>query len=465
VIAEHAQTGSGALAAAPARGGGAGPTLVVGLGLTGLSCARYLARRGEPVEVADTRAEPPQLGALREALPDVPVHLGGFPERVFAAAGRLVVSPGVALDAPAIREAMAAGVPVLGDIELFARAAPGRVAGITGSNGKSSVTTLVGEMARCEGWRVAVGGNLGPPALELLDEPGMELFVLELSSFQLETTRSLRAAAAAVLNVSADHMDRHASLDAYAEAKRRIFAGDGAMVLNLDDPRVAAMREPGRRAIGFTLGAPGADAFGVRGRGGRPWLARGARCLLPVDELRVRGRHNVANALAALALGHALGFSVGAMLDALRAFTGLPHRCQLVATRGGVRWYDDSKATNVGAAVAAIGGLAEEGEIVLIAGGDGKGADFGALAEAVACHVRAVVLLGRDAGRIEAALGGAVPVARAASMVEAVDAAARWARPGDSVLLAPACASWDMFTDYAARGRAFSEAVLGERHA
>lgn len=438
----------------------AGTFVIVGLGQTGLSCARYLAGHGARIAVADTRTEPPQLEALRRLLPEVPVHLGGLPRSALEATTCIVLSPGVSRHEPAIQRAAAAGVSVIGDIELFAQAVTAPVVAVTGSNGKSSVTTLVGDMARRDGRAVGVGGNLGPPALDLLAGPGCELFVLELSSFQLETTFSLRPAAAVVLNVSPDHMDRYPDLDAYIAAKRRVFAGGGIMVLNLDDPQVAAMREPGRRVIGFTLGAPGPEDFGVCLHEDAPWLARGDETLLPLAALATGSTHGVANALAAMALGSAVGFSPGAMTAALREFTDLPHRCQLVATRDGVRWYDDSKATNVGAAVAALRGLPGTGAIVLIAGGDGKGADFTPLREAMAERVRAAVLLGRDAERIAAVLADGVPVVRVTDMEEAVAAARRLARAGDNVLLSPACASLDMYRNYEERGQRFVEAVL-----
>ncbi|NIR28607.1 MAG: UDP-N-acetylmuramoyl-L-alanine--D-glutamate ligase [Gammaproteobacteria bacterium] len=455
---------------APATGHGpdrlaGGTTLIVGLGHTGLSCARYLAARSERIAIVDSRPQPPQLEALRRALPDVPVYVGGFAASLFDQAARIVVSPGVPLTEAPIRRARAAGVAVLGDIELFARAVTAPVVAVTGSNGKSSVTTLVGDMARRDGRSVRVGGNLGPPALDLLGDPGTELFVLELSSFQLESSCSLQPAAATVLNVSPDHMDRYASLDAYVAAKRRIFGGNGAMVLNLDDPPVAAMGEPHRWVIGFTLAPPERGAFGVRTHAGEPWLAYGDERLMPVSGLGAQGSHAVANALAALALGSAVGLSKAAMLAALGEFTGLPHRCQLVLTRDGVRWFNDSKATNVGATVAAIRGLQGAGPIVLIAGGDGKGADFAPLREAVVPGVRAGVLLGRDAPRIEAAIGDRVPVVQVADMIEAVASARALARPGDSVLLSPACASLDMYRNYEERGQVFIRAVLdGEAH-
>ena len=435
-------------------------TLIVGLGKTGLSCARYLSRQGVAVAVIDSRQDPPGLADLQRELPAVPVFTGGFDDEVFAAAGRLVVSPGVPLSEAHLKAALARGVEVVGDIELFAREATAPVIAITGSNGKSTVTTLVGEMARRAGIRVAVGGNLGQPALDLL-EPGVELYVLELSSFQLETTRSLHARAAVVLNVSPDHMDRYAALDDYARAKASVYLQAEAAVINLDDPIVRVM-PGGAQRIGFTLGEPQGDGFGIRAIDSRGWLCRGDKALIAADELLIAGRHNQANALAALALGAEVGLPLNAMLEALRTFPGLAHRTRYVAEIKGVRWYNDSKGTNVGACVAALEGLdmGDDSRSVLIAGGDCKGAAFEDLAKAAGL-ARAVVLIGRDAPRIEAALAGRVPCVRAQDMAEAVARAAQLAEPGDRVLLSPACASFDMFRNYEHRGEVF-EALVRE---
>jgi len=439
-------------------------TLVVGLGKTGLSCARYLTAQGVAVAVTDSRTNPPGLAALREEMPDLAMFLGEFDEAAFTAADRLLLSPGVALSEPLVAESLARGAEVLGDIELFARSVQAPVVAITGSNGKSTVTSLLGEMARESGVRVAVGGNLGEPALDLLD-PSVELYVLELSSFQLETTWSLRPRVATVLNVSADHMDRYAGLDAYVETKARILQGAEVGVLNVDDPRVAAMRGIAGRDIGFTLGCAAVDPdFGVLERDGQPCLSRGSEALLSANELAMAGRHNLANALAALAMGDACGLAMPAMLKVLRRYRGLPHRTVLIAERNGVRWFDDSKGTNPGATVAALQGLigtAGAGRVVLIAGGDCKGADFGELAATVERTARAVVLIGRDAPMIEHAIAGRVTVRHAVDMDEAVRLAGYCAQPGDSVLLSPACASFDMFDNYEHRGRVFAAAVQG----
>jgi UDP-N-acetylmuramoylalanine--D-glutamate ligase len=440
--------------------------VVIGLGPTGLSCARHLAARGLPFAVMDSRAQPPALAAFRAEFAAVPLHLGGFDAALLSTAGELIVSPGVALEEPAIAAAMRNGVPVCGDIDLFVRAladeqpAPALIA-ITGSNGKSTVTTLVGEMAKAAGRRVGVGGNLGTPALELLGR-GSELYVLELSSFQLERSQPLGATVATVLNVSADHLDRYPDLPAYHRAKHRVFHGCKQVVVNRADPLSQPLLAQGVTQWTFGLDAPDFKGFGVRERGGERFLAFEQQELLPLAQLRILGEHNIANALAALALGHAAGLPLAAMLEALRNFTGLPHRCQRVAESGGVRFYDDSKGTNVGATVAAIAGLsaaADAGRGVLIAGGVGKGADFAALAPALRQRGRAAVLIGAAAADIEAVLRGVVPLARAANMAEAVAQAAEFARPGDSVLLSPACASIDMFDNYALRGDVFTAAA------
>ena len=439
---------------------------MVGLGKTGVSCARYLRAQGVSVALTDSRAYPPGLEAVRQDLPEVPVYAGGFEPAVFAAAEELVVSPGVPVAEPMIQEALARGVPVLGDVALFARAARAPLCAITGSNGKSTVTTLMGQMAEAAGRRVAVGGNLGEPVLDLLDD-AVELYVVEVSSFQLETTPHLAARAAVCLNVSPDHMDRYPSLDAYAAAKSRVYAGAQVAVVNRDDPRVCAMATRAGREIGFTLGVPEGSDYGLADRDGEPWLFRGPEPLMPAGEVLIPGRHNQANALAALALAEACGLEIGPCLEALRRFPGLPHRSQLVAERRRVRWYDDSKGTNPGATVAALEGLVPPGaahRAVLIAGGDGKGADFAPLGPAVERAARAVVLIGRDAPIDRRGPARTGPSSRqAADMDDAVALAAAAGPAGDCVLLSPACASFDMFENYEHRGRTFVEAVRGLR--
>ncbi len=432
-------------------------TLIVGLGLTGLSCARYLTRHGIEVAMTDSRAKPPSLDLIRSEMPDIPLFIGGFNEAAFARADQIVVSPGVSLAEPFMARAQAQGVEVIGDIELFARAAQAPIVAITGSNGKSTVTTLVGEMARNDGRQVQVGGNLGTPALDLLDGPVPDFYVLELSSFQLETTLSLQGQVATVLNLSPDHLDRYADLAAYAAAKQRIFQGAVLQVVNRDDATAAALADPDRPSRGFTLLTPAANEYGIRLRDGQEWIARGDEWLMPASEVRIAGRHNLANALAALAIGEGMGLQREVMLDTLRAFAGLPHRTQWVRERQGVTWYNDSKGTNVGATEAAIAGMS--GPVVLIAGGEGKEQDFAPLARAMAAHGRGAVLIGRDAHLIASVLTGVVPVVHARSMEEAVACADEMSILGDCVLLSPACASFDMFDGFAHRGQVFTQAV------
>jgi UDP-N-acetylmuramoylalanine--D-glutamate ligase len=431
-------------------------SVIVGLGRTGVSCARHLAARGHRLVVTDSRASPPGLAELRRLVPGVRTALGGFDPGLLEGADQVVVSPGVPLADPFLRKAAAQGIDLVGDIELFAREAGGRVVGITGTNGKSTVTTLVGEFARAAGIEVRVGGNLGEPALDLLAGPPAAMYVLELSSFQLETTHTLQLEAAAVLNVTPDHLDRYRDLAEYAAAKARIFERCATAIVNLDDEIVVRMPRPGQRSVGFSLRRRDAD-FHLLEREGGPWLAAGGDPVLPLAALRLPGRHNAANALAALAVGSVCGFPRDVMAEALRRFEGLPHRAERVRAWRGVDWIDDSKGTNVGATAAAIAGFS--GPLILIAGGEGKGQDFAPLAAACRRKVRHGILIGRDAPLIADALRGACTSSLADTMESAVAVAAQLARPGDTVLLSPACASFDMFRDYAHRGEVFAAAV------
>ena len=432
-------------------------TLVVGLGATGLSCARFLSRVGVPVAVTDSRDQPPGLETVQRELPDVALFLGGFDEEAFARAERIIVSPGVSLREPLLAEARARGVEIIGDIELFARHVSAPVIGITGSNGKSTVTTLLGLMAQQAGRTARVGGNLGVPALDLVADEEPDLYVLELSSFQLESVQSLSCLAAVVLNVSPDHMDRYDSLQDYARAKQAIYHHARLQVVNRDDVNAAALAHPHAPVVGFGLGEPRAGDYGLRSINGVMWIAHGDAALMPVADLRMPGRHNLANALAALALGDAAGLPVEAMLQALRTFQGLPHRTEWVGEYQGVRWFNDSKATNIGAALAAVQGF--DGPLVLIAGGQGKGADFSELAAGLDERVRHVVVLGEAADEIEAVLHNKMHVSHAADMSEAVRMAAAESQPGDTVLLSPACASFDMYNGYQQRGERFVQAL------
>ena len=445
--------------------------LVLGLGDTGLSCARWLTARGAQVSVADSRVAPPQASRLAELLPQVPLHTGGFDDALLQATELLVVSPGVPLADPAVARAVASGVETVGDVELFARAIhalnarrehPMRVIAITGSNGKSTVTAMCGDMCRMAGLTTCVAGNIGLPVLDALYEieqglaPAPQVWVLELSSFQLETTSSLNADAATMLNLSEDHMDRYPDMEAYAAAKARIYSGDGVQVVNRDDPRSLAMALPGRHVVSFGLDrCPKGENFGLC----EDELCLGGDMLMPLSALPVAGLHNAANALAALALTRALGLPMEALLRGLVHFKGLPHRVEKIAEIEGVTYYDDSKGTNVGATEAALYGMGNRRAVVIL-GGDGKGQDFGPLKAAVEANARAVLLIGRDAPLIDAVLAGSgVEIRTVASLEEAVETAQRLAHRGDAVLLSPACASFDMFRNYIHRAEVFVEAV------
>ncbi|MCE8019734.1 UDP-N-acetylmuramoyl-L-alanine--D-glutamate ligase [Halomonas sp. MCCC 1A11036] len=443
-----------------------GVTLVVGLGISGRAICRHLAREGVPFMVADTRTEPPGVDEFCAAHPGVALHCGPLTTLDMSEAAEIVVSPGVDPTTPGLaemrRHRRADGAPLLvGEIALFVRAARASIAAITGSNAKSTVTTLLGEMARAAGWRVAVGGNLGTPALDLLaDVPDAELYVLELSSFQLETTPCLGAESAAFLNLSEDHLDRHGDMAGYRDAKLAIFRGARHAVANAEDPMTWPL-EALPAIDRFTTQPPETEEWGIATREGRDWLMHGATPLLPADEMGLAGRHNQANALAALAMGSHLGFPLESMCEVLRRFKGLPHRSELIAEFDGVRWVNDSKGTNVGATLAAIAGLGPtlQGRLVLLAGGLGKGADFTPLAAPMARYGREAILFGADAAKLAAALQESVPVTRVADLEAAMQHARTIAEPGDCVLLSPACASLDQFPNYLARGEAFRQRV------
>lgn len=449
---------------APARLPEHALTAIIGLGVTGYSCLRYLAGR-RPLVVLDTRDAPPNADAAVREHGDVTFVFGADCEAFdFGGVVEVIVSPGVGLDHGLVQRALAAGATVQSDIDLFLDAVEAPVYAITGTNGKSTVTALVGHLLQALGRNPGVGGNLGEPALDLLAVP-RDCYVLELSSFQLERLRAHRFAAATILNVTEDHLDRHGDMAAYAAAKQRIYLGAERAVVNRCDaltlPSVAVAQQ-----VSFGPDAPAQGHWGLVRHLDATWLACGSTRLLPAAELPIAGAHNAQNVLAALAM-----VAPAAVLDdpaqrdrliaGVRGFRGLAHRCQAVADIGGVRYVDDSKATNVGAALAALEGLGEAGRrsLILIAGGDGKGADFRPLAPAVTRFVKALVLIGRDAGRMAAELAGTAPVERASDMTEAVRKAAGLAVPGDTVLLAPACASLDMFRNFAARGEAFAAAV------
>lgn len=440
-------------------------TLVVGLGKTGLSCVRYLFAQGREIAVADSRETPPCLDDLRAEWPDIPVYLGRFDSELFAGFNELIVSPGISIAEPAIAHAAEQGARIRGDIDVFAEAADAPVVAITGSNGKTTVTTLVGDMARAAGRRVEIGGNIGTPALDLLGR-GAELYVLELSSFQLETTTQLNALAATVLNVSDDHLDRYPDKMAYFQAKQRIFRGCQNAIVNLDDALSTPMARDNLRFICFGFNRVNPDTFSTREDDQGLWLTLGFDSILNANELKLVGWHNLSNVMAALALGRAAGLPMDAMLSAAREFSGLPHRCEFVRRLGDVDYINDSKGTNVGATVAAINSLVPEGDqkIVLIAGGEGKGAEFSELAAPITTCCRAVVLIGRDADRIADVVSADTPVYRVSTLADAVTKSAELALRGDRVLFSPACASFDMFRDYMDRGDQFRAQVqsIGE---
>ena len=435
-------------------------TVVIGLGRTGWSCARFLQAIQRPFLVMDTREEPPTLDEFRTTFPGVQVVCGGLDEGLLLLADEIIVSPGVATSHPLLQLAASRGVPLVGDIDLFARHTIRPVVAITGSNAKSTVTTLVGEMAKSAGIRVAVGGNLGTPVLDLLDDARHDWYVLELSSFQLETTRSLKAKVAAILNISDDHMDRYDSQQAYVSAKQRIYRGAENVVYNRADT-LTFPQSDSDVVHSWSFGLDGACERGV-GLGSHESssaLCVDDRFLCNVVDVLLPGKHNLENVAASLAIVLAAGWPLLGCIEALKTFRGLPHRCEWVMDKQGVKFYNDSKGTNIGATIAAIKGLAGSSKnVVLLAGGDGKGADFSALAPCVDEHVKKLVLIGRDAERIAAACSKTESIV-VDSLDEAVRQAAIAASMGDIVLLSPACASFDMFTGYDDRGRQFCRAV------
>ena len=456
--------------------------LVLGLGETGLSAVRWLADQGALLTVADTRENPPGLDLLKAELPHVKVHTGAFKADVFNEAEMIVASPGVPLSTPEIQSVIARGVPVVGDVELFAQhISPAvKVIAITGANGKTTVTSLVGEMCKVAGLNTVVAGNIGLPVLDIFRMDTPDVVVLELSSFQLEITNSLKVDAATVLNVTEDHMDRYASFADYAAAKARIFNHAKVKVINREDAYSLAMgsammADTISAKISFGLNAPvNQQDFGLLTQTGVTYLAQGSRALLPLKEMKLKGLHNAANALAALALCRAIGLYFAPLLNTLKTFKGLPHRVEWVANINDVDFYDDSKGTNVGATCAAIAGMSKNSaigenavgenisqKVVLIAGGDGKGQDFSPLLSVVEGNARAVVLIGRDAPVIEQALMSSdIPRYLAVDLPEAVNIAYKVAQPGDTVLLSPACASFDMFKNYVHRAEVFIAAVM-----
>jgi len=441
--------------------------LVLGLGDTGLSALRWLYSQGARLSVADTRDMPPGLDALKAELPDAVVYTGALKPTVFDGVDLAVISPGVPLSEPEIQAAIQRGVPVVGDVELFAqyRPASAKLIAITGANGKTTVTTLVGEMCKAAGLKTIVAGNIGLPVLDTLSMETPDVYVLELSSFQLETTHSLLADAATMLNLSEDHMDRYDSMQSYAVAKAHIFYHAKLQVLNRDDAWSMMMSRAKLAQVTFGLDDAVAEQdYGIKQVDGEAWLSCGTHDLMNIRDLKIAGLHNASNALAAIALCRGIGLDFAPIIQTLYNFKGLPHRVEWVANIDDVDYYDDSKGTNVGATCAALSGLSQK--VVLIAGGDGKGQDFSPLKEAVSTNARAVVLIGRDAQLIEAELLSTdVPMYHAADLPEAVTIARKLAQVGDAVLLSPACASFDMFKNYVHRAEVFVAAVKRMEHA
>lgn len=443
-------------------------TLVVGLGQTGQSIARYLHHKNLPFAVFDTRQAPPGLNEFRKAFPEITVYLETYPENLHDNVSGLICSPGVSLNIDLIQEARARDLPIEGDIDCLAREVQAPMVAITGTNGKSTVTCLLGEMAKAAGMKTAVAGNIGTPVLDLfLDDPNsFDLWVLELSSFQLELTQALQPTAAIILNISPDHLDRHGSAEAYREAKQRVYRGAEICVFNRDDlettPHSKALKA-NTRLLSYGSDEPALpNAWGLRhDTDNQLWLARGGAFILPVEQICMKGRHNWMNALATCALAEVLAIPINTCVSVLKTFSGLPHRCQRVRVLNNVVWINDSKGTNVGATESAIAGLgpSTQGKIVLIAGGQGKGGDFKALRASVLAYVRVLILIGEDANLLDNALNDVAQVHHAASLEEAVNLAKTCAEPGDTVLLSPACASFDMFNSFNHRGEVFSALV------
>lgn len=435
-------------------------TAILGLGATGLSVARFLSSIGKSFVFADSRTAPPRLAEVRESYPDVSVVLGPFEADLLLSFDSIVVSPGISLEEPALVAAQQQKIKLLGDVELFLAHAKAPVILITGSNGKSTVTKLVGEMAVASGLKVGVGGNLGTPMLDLLDDEN-QLYVIELSSFQLELVSDTRGAISTILNISPDHMDRYKGLQQYHAAKHRIFRGASQVIFNRQDALTNPLLSVQVKLCNFGLNHPDLANFGILEEEGESWLAYGLKPLIPSSELAIKGRHNIANALAALALGQGVGLDMQAMLQTLRSFKGLSHRCEYVATQDGVTYIDDSKGTNIGATVAALDGFgdSDRANLILIAGGQGKGQNFSELKAPLGKFVKFLALYGEDAIAIAETLVGTTEIETVSSLQAAVNSARAAAKPGDIVLLSPACASFDMFSGFEERGRCFQQAV------
>lgn len=439
--------------------------LIAGLGKTGLSIARYLRRRNKPFVAFDTRIEAPGLHEFKTEFPDVPVYLQEVPDALFSQLTDVIASPGLSLDTPCIKKALEDGIAVYGDVECLVREISAPIIAITGTNGKSTVTTLVGEMAKASGIKVAVAGNIGAPVLDMLDNgEHYDLWVLELSSFQLDLTYSMKPLVATILNVTPDHLDRHQTLETYIRVKQRVYHQAQVALFNRQDVSTQPVQEDRvLNCLSFGQDEPTEENWGLIQQNNTVFLARGKEAILSVDSLLIKGTQNWLNALAACALAEVAGIALDSIQEVLKTFPGLPHRCQWVRSLDAIEWINDSKGTNVGATASAIEGIggSMQGKIVLIAGGQGKGADFNVLSQPVADFVRSIVLIGVDADKIETALSPVVPTHRASSLDDAVTTAKAQAKPGDVVLLSPACASLDMFRDFNHRGEQFVTLVNG----
>lgn len=443
---------------------------LIGIGVTGRSVARYLNAQNKEFDVFDTRTNPPGLNEFKQEFPEAKVYVGiggdaGTITDQLSGYREIILSPGIDPQSDWLQPAISAGVNVIGDIELFAQQAEAPIVAITGSNAKSTVTTLVAEMAEAASMDIGVGGNLGTAALDLLS-PERELYVLELSSFQLELVSNLKPAAACILNISPDHMDRYPSMMAYHAAKQRIYMGAKHLIFNRDELLTQPLVQEGQTTTDFGLGKPDLNQYGLIDSDGETCLVRGNEVILTAAELHLKGLHNLGNVLAAFAIGEAVGLPFEAMKRAASKFSGLSHRCQFVCVNGGITWINDSKATNVGAVRAALAGLGGLGgstkkkNIILIAGGQAKGQSFIELAPLIRKHVKQLILIGEDADQFSKDIADAAPSILAVDMQSAVQTAAELACDGDTVLLSPACASFDMFSGYQERGNAFAQSVL-----
>jgi UDP-N-acetylmuramoylalanine--D-glutamate ligase len=440
--------------------------VVLGLGVTGLSVVRYLRRKNQYFTVMDSRKNPPGLDVFQREFKDVRICLGEFDQSILNNSTQIIISPGIDLKIPEVAAAIAAGIEVMGDVELFARElleqnSQKPLIAITGTNGKTTVTTLVGQMAKDSGLKVAIGGNIGKPVLDLLEED-FDIYVLELSSFQLETTQSLKPKVASILNITLDHMDRYDSLMEYHRVKQRVYFGAENIVANRADPLTQPPLAKGVSLYSFGIDQPDRNGFGTRVDNGQAIIVHEFSKLLPVNQLKIRGQHNIANAIAAMAIGYVANFPIQSMLSTLKSFHGLPHRCQWIANINGINFFNDSKATNVGATIAALSGFgSNKKNIILITGGESKGADFSPLKPVIHRFVSSLILIGCDANLIVDAIDNDEKVEFAKTLKESVAIAKSHAIKGDIVLFSPACASFDMFINYEDRGNQFIDAVKG----